>query len=398
MHTERIILPTGERLPMLLDDDRMPIVGPCEWMLVRRHRALNTLYRNMIELMVFYIWLQIKRIDWFDRIRSGQRFAEAELTSLTEHLRRVQQRNRTVVKLAVTPDSANKRLITVRKYGVWCFNLVISNPALSDARRAVIAENREQFVQHLLEAMQKPEPPKQSGKKGLTDKQAQFLQDVLDPSGTSAFGRDKFVKFRNYLAMCLMLFYGLRPGEVLSLRIHDVEFGGITNIRVTRRGPSLSDTRSRPARVKRAGRILPIDSPLLARQLDDYCMEHRERFLRHGKVQDSGYLFLSDEGDPLAGSTLERVFIHLRQRYPDDLPATMTAKSLRHTFSNGVRNDLRGKGHTEGEITNILMWLRGDTSPSSQDVYIDYQQAGRAALARYHLSIANNRNVADVPF
>jgi len=60
----------------------------------------------------------------------------------------------------------------------------------------------------------------------------------------------------------IMLNYGLRPGELLSLRVEDIEFGAISAIRVTRRPPNPNDKRNPRPQIKRNGRVLPIDNAL----------------------------------------------------------------------------------------------------------------------------------------
>lgn len=397
MHVERVIFPTGERLPMLVDSDGLPIPAACEWILSRRQLAISTSSRNMSELTFLYIWLANQKFDLFERIRSAQPFKEAECSSLIEHLRRPHFAGRKVIKLAVTPDTFNKRLGTVQRHLYWCFNLVIAADTTPPAKGDRIAENRDKFMKVLTEALQNPEGSKRS-KKQLSQKQAQFLQDVLDPDGDVKLGRSASVRRRNFLAVCLMLYLGLRSGELLSLRVHDIVFGAITTIAVVRRGPSLADTRARPAAVKRNGRILPLDSPRVAILLDDYVMHDRERFITHGKAVDNSFLFLSDEGDPLSSDRLRQLFTDVRTRYPKELPANLTPHSLRHTFTDGVRRELVSQGMAEGDIEQTLMWLRGDSSPDSQDAYIDYGAMSRDALRRYALSMTNQGNAPDVPF
>lgn len=397
MQVERVIFPTGERLPMLVDEAGLPIATACEWALSRRQLAISTSSRNMNELMFLYTWLDDRKLDLFERLRSAVPFKEAELSSLIEHLRRPHSRGRKVVKLAVTPDTFNKRLSTIQRHLYWCFNVVIAGDNLPPAKRDKISENCEQLMSSLAEAFQNPEGSKRS-KKHLSAKQAQFLQDVLDPEGDTQLGRSASVRRRNFLAVCLMLYLGLRSGELLSLRVHDVIFGAITSISVVRRGPSLADTRTRPAAVKRLGRTLPLDLPRVAIMLDEYVMHDRERFITHGKTVDNGFLFLSDEGEPLSSDRLRQVFKDVRTRYPKELPANLTPHSLRYTFTEGVKRELKSQGMAEADIEQTLMWLRGDSSPDSQDDYIDYGAMSRDALRRYSLSMANQGNAPDVPF
>lgn len=102
MRVEQVIFSSGERLPMLLDDDDLPVPEACEWFLRRRHLALQTLMRNSGEVLVIHRWARKRRMNIYDRIRSGKQFTEADLTSLIEELSRPQPTSNKVAKLAVS--------------------------------------------------------------------------------------------------------------------------------------------------------------------------------------------------------------------------------------------------------------------------------------------------------
>lgn len=396
MRVEQVIFPTGDRLPMLLDDQDLPVPEACDWMLSRRQRAFATQSRNMQELLVVHDWAKVRRIDLYERLRSGRQFTEAEITSLVERLRRPSNVT-VVVKLAVSPDTANKRISTTRKHMAWYIEELIADTGTSETQRKRLGDMKDKLASMLLDSMQSPEGNR-SYHNHLTLDQTQFLQDALDPEGTVLFGRDSRGRLRNFLMVCILAFLGLRIGELLSLRIQDIKFGAITSIHVTRRGMSPVDHRRRPPRVKRKGRILPLDSPRLAMMLDDYIMNERQWFIMHGRSNDSGFVFLSDEGEPLSSDRVRQLFKDLRTRFPDKLPSHLTPHSLRYTFTDSVYEELRRQGKEEAEIEQILMYFRGDSSPKSQDSYIDYGARGKEALQRYQSQVASNRNAPDVLF
>ena len=71
----------------------------------------------------------------------------------------------------------------------------------------------------------------------------------------------------------------------------------------------------------------------------------------------------------------------------------LTPTSMRHTFSNDTEESLAAEGLTEEERRPILMQLRGDSSPSSVDPYI---QRTREKQSRKHL-IARQRAMFETP-
>ncbi|MCO7534911.1 site-specific integrase [Pseudomonas asiatica] len=394
MRIEQVIFSSGDRMPMLLDDADLPVAEACDWALSRRHKAFATQSRNMQELLVVHAWARERRFDLYERLRSGRMFTEAEVTSLLERLRRPSA-NGVVVKLAVSPDTANKRVSTARRHMTWYINELIADASTGEVQRQRLTDMKAKLDAALLAGMQSPEGnPKY--RKPLKLAQAQFLQDALDPHGTILFGRDSRGRLRNFLMICLLTFLGLRTGELLSLRIQDIRFGAITTIYIRRRGMSPNDPRRRPPRVKRKGRILPLDSPRIAILLDDYISTERQWCIDHGRAIDSGFVFLSDEGNPLSTDRLSQLFRGLRAAFPEKLPEHLSPHSLRYTFTDLVYEELRRLGKDEDEISQILMYLRGDSSPDSQDTYIDYAARGAEALQRYQSQVASSRNAPDV--
>jgi integrase len=102
--------------------------------------------------------------------------------------------------------------------------------------------------------------------------------------------------------------------------------------------------------------------------------------------QESDYLILSDEGCPLSQPSIVQFFQILRNRFPEDLPPNLTAKSLRHTFSSNMEKLLRDIGLDEQRRMEALADLRGDTSLSSQETYIaqEIQEQANIAMCNYH--------------
>src|SRR5690606_18674074 len=189
-------------------------------------------------------------------------------------------------------------------------------------------------------------PMRKSLRKGLNESEVDFLFAVLHPNAEQGYGRDSAVKFRNYVSVGLMLFCGLRPGELLSLRVEDVQVGAISAIKVERRPTDPLDVRRPRPQIKRNGRVIPIENKQLVFTLNEYIVTWRE--VLESKSQDeSDYLILSDEGGPLSQSSITQFFQLLRSQYADHLPDNLTAKSLRHTFSSRLERVLRASGMDE---------------------------------------------------
>src|SRR5690606_14714323 len=139
--------------------------------------------------------------------------------------------------------------------------------------------------------------------------------------------------------------------------------------------------------------LLPIENPELAKCLNEYIVDLRE-VLEDKSELESDYLILSDEGEPLSQASITQFFHLLRNKYSQDLPENLSAKSLRHTFSSRMEIAMREAGLSEQRRREALAHLRGDSSLSSQDVYIAQavEESAKEALRKYQCSLVKENN------
>lgn len=386
MKIETIDHQSGDQLPILLDENGLPIPMPCEFVLGRRALGTNTLIRNLRELSVLFKWLEREGVDIWNRISSGKGFTEAEIRGgLIEILRRDQSQSRKVKRLSVSPNTFNQRLTTIRQFFGLYFDIYLGSIPFNDLSYERIRDQKTRTLSWLDSSFINAPPKNFSKQKGLSLTQANFLARCLDPENKNRFGLNPAVAFRNYILVMIMLNYGLRPGELLSLKVEDIEFGAISAIRVVRRPPDYKDKRKPRPKIKRNGRVMPIDNLVFAKHLDEYIMHWRD-VLEANSDQESDYLILSDEGRPLSQPSIVQFFQILRSRFPEDLPPNLTAKSLRHTFSSQMEKVLRDIGLDEQRRMEALADLRGDTSLSSQETYIaqEIHEQANIAMRNYH--------------
>lgn len=381
MKIEVITHPSGDQLPMLVDNNRLPIPTPNEFIMGRRFLSTNTLIRNLRELSVFYSWLENEKIDLWKRIKTGQSFSEAEVKGgMIETLRRDQATGRKITRIIISPNTFNQRLTTVRQFLSWCFDMRLSSLPLADHSYDRIREQQKRLLKWLDNSFINAPPSNKGNNKGLTANEMSFLINCLNPDNPEAIGRNPAVRFRNYISIMIMLYYGLRPGELLCLQVRDIEIGAISSIRIVRRSPDKHDPRKPRPKIKRNGRVMPIDDAVFAQRLDEYIMSWRDVLEKNTDI-NSEYLILSDEGSPLTQSALTQFFQGLRNRFPKQLPSHLSAKALRHTFSSMMERTLRTAGLDEERRKQALAILRGDSSLESQSVYIAQEieeQANRA--------------------
>lgn len=314
MKVEIIRHKTGDLLPLLLDDDNLPIPAPNEFIISRRALSPNTLVRNLRELAVLYRWLKREKIDLESRISSKQAFTEAEIKGgLVEFLRRDQENRHSVKTMVVKPNTFNQRLTSIRQYLAWHFDVTIVSLPSGSQSFDQIRKNKNRLLNLLESSFISAPPSNRSIRKGLDANEIEYLMTILEPTNQYGFSRDPAVRYRNYVLTIIMLYYGLRPGELLSLKVEDIEIGAISCIRVVRRKPDPTDTRKPRPEIKRNGRVLPIDDLSFAKNLDTYITEWRD-VLEDKADKESDYLILSDDGNPLSQSSITQFYQLVRKR------------------------------------------------------------------------------------
>lgn len=384
MKVKVVTHPTGEQIPIILDHDGLPISVPNEYLLSRRDRSTNTLIRNARELSLLYGWLYREQIDLREKLTAPVSFNSAQISSvLVEQLRQNRERSK-----AVSPITFNQRLTTVRQFINWYMSVLISQLPYSSNKFKSLSDRKSILNEWLSSSFMSSPPSRKYLKKGLSKEESDFLISTLDPTSLHSFGNNEAIKYRNFISVGLMIYCGLRPGELLSLRVEDITIGSISSVSIVRRKPDLNDTRKPRPQVKRNGRLLPIENPELVNCLNEYIVDLRE-ILEDKSELESDYLILSDEGQPLSQASITQFFHLLRNKYNQDLPDNLSAKSLRHTFSSRMETTMRESGLSEQKRREALAYLRGDSSLSSQDVYIAQavEESARKALRQYQLKL-----------
>ena len=367
MKVEVISHESGELFPILLDDEGMPIPLPNEFILSKRHVSSNTLIRNLREIKLLYQWLQIHHIELYERLTQKRPFTEAEIIgSLVEFLRKDHEKKHKMIKIAVRPDTFNQRLITIKQFLNWYIEMYIGTLSFTSNNYQYYITYKTRLISLLDRCFINSPPTNKNLTKGLTSREQSKLIKLIKPKMHS----QNPIEYRNYIMVMLMLSFGLRPGEVLSLRVEDIQLGSISSIRVHRRAPDIKDKRKQRPLIKRNGRTLAINDKSLAAELDLYITKWREMLDERNQTNfEWDYLIINKDGAPLSLPSITQYFQILRERHANVLPTKFSPKALRHTFSVSMERLLREAGVEEDNRKKALAYLRGDSSLSSQDVY-----------------------------
>ncbi|BES85404.1 hypothetical protein PEC302107_16540 [Pectobacterium araliae] len=122
--------------------------------------------------------------------------------------------------------------------------------------------------------------------KSLTKAQQDILFNVVSV-GSALNPFSPAVQTRNRLIILLLFSYGVRAGELLNLRISDIDFA-CSSITIQRRANDKSDPRVKQPLVKTRGRVLLSEEAVMS-ELYNYIQQDRLK-IRNAKKND----FLSD--------------------------------------------------------------------------------------------------------
>jgi integrase len=203
----------------------------------------------------------------------------------------------------------------------------------------------------------------------------------------------KLVSKRNYLVVKLLYETGIRAGELLQLKVRDVDLGG-SAISIVRRHDDIEDKwRALEPNAKTLERDIPIPEEL-TNLLREYIFgERRQMVDRIPKSKGHGFLFVSSKittGQPLSINQLSNLILKLA--CDKSLSSYIEAQGIRiskaaspHSYRHNRNNQIsmiidfiNEKARREGRLYDVIsekkekeirMYLMGHKSEKSAEVY-----------------------------
>lgn len=185
-------------------------------------------------------------------------------------------------------------------------------------------------------------------REGLTAKMLSVLQQAIAPEFEYNPWCHEFARQRNYLMIRWLLSLGVRRGELLGVKISDVNFQ-TNEVLIARRADDPADPRLRQPNTKTNGRLLALDAEL-AELTRAYVMSIRRNIQGARKHE---YLWVAGgSGKPLSLAGLNKVFVTLRQHCPA-LPENLCPHLLRHTW-NDLFSEAIDRNHVSSTVEKKL--------------------------------------------
>lgn len=222
----------------------------------------------------------------------------------------------------------------------------------------------------------KPVVPKGSDRRGIPEEAERHLYEVTDVHYAHNPWRTDFLRHRNQLIVKLLIGLGVRKGELLGIKMSDVNLrNGL--LFIAKRPNDKDDRRGRPATTKTLPRLLALNDELV--QLLLYYTEQVRPTRRLAEYNP--YLIVSDEGNEFSSSSMDYVFSSLRKAFPEFVK--ISAHVLRHTVNDRFAELCEGMDASLVRlIQNYLMgWSKGsETSETYTKAYVE-KKAGEVYLS-----------------
>ena len=294
---------SGERYQMLVDADTgLPLWWPMLYITTQMRNAgqsVATMEAALRAIDVLLTYAQEYRIDLEVRILTRQYLTLNEMDALRDWARlrvdRIGPRSTKHRAGTVSGAHAYGRLSTIANYLKWLAAAVLGNRRTVDDDKAIA---------RVVKAIRRRRPRwKRDGHRvdrALSDEQRVRLLEIIDPDHPDNPWRDPRVAERNALAVVMLLYLGMRRGELLGVQVGDIDWQAQT-LAIERRADEADDPRMRQPRTKTRAHTVNVFPNLL---------EGLDRYVRGARRKTRGahahrYLLVVHrkgpyEGDPLS--------------------------------------------------------------------------------------------------
>ena len=388
---QSFVMENGERYCLLVESGSgVPLFYPNLFITTQvRNASLSfaSMESALSSISVLLKFSDEHEIDLVERLRSGVFLKLNEVDALADYcqfnLSSKVAANK-VISLAkvrkprVANETVYRRLSVIAKYLEWLGTLLSVSGAVDQRKLSAVVKK-----------IRSRRPVKKGRnqslvEKGLTDEQVDLLFEVFRPeSDLNPFEGDS-TKVRNRLMFLMLHYLGIRMGELLSIKVKDVDFSN-NQIVIARRADEKSDPRVDQPLVKTMDRRIPVKESLAA-EIHNYVMNYRRKELAARKHE---YLFVVHKpgptsGQPVSKATYNKVMTTVKALSPKLID--FTGHALRHKWNERFSQlmDSMDESPDEAQQEQLRSWLMGwkqgsGTAAHSNQRYIK-NKANEASL------------------
>lgn len=304
--SKSFVMADGERYCLLVDPGSgMPLFYPNLYLATQvrnRSQSVAVMDAASAAINVLLTYCAQRGIDLEKRLRSRRFFNPGELDAIRDECQKrfdnhdtatVVHLKKSLRERKIGSGAEYTRLTHVANYLRWLAHTLLGS-AIDDSTARQIA-----LVHRGLIGRRPIGRRPAAVKKGPTAEQLRILQEVVDPAGDKSPFQSDSIRTRNALIVDLLFYLGIRGGELLNIRIRDIDWAH-HQIVVARRPDESSDPRKRQPLVKTLDRRIPL-SDILVDRVHRYVVKHRNRV---PGARKHDYLFVTHKAGPTQGLPL----------------------------------------------------------------------------------------------
>jgi len=392
------VMDSGERYCLLVaSNSGMPLYYPNLYVTTQiRNRSLSysAMESTLNGISVLLRFLDERGESIENRFVEGNFFQEAELDAVRDYCQ-IKFRTQTVDKnpnvlfthselleyeRKVGTETEYVRLTVIAQYVKWLAEQIADS---TKGRLTAIQ------IGKMEEGLKSRRPVKkkrnrESREKGLTEEQINLLFEIFRPDSEFNPFKNEAVRIRNRLIFLMLYHLGIRGGELLNIRIRDIDFGK-NQLVISRRADEKDDPRKYQPLVKTLDRRLPIKETLV-KELHYYIISNRKNVPNSAK---NDFLFITHksgptQGQPLSKSGYKKIIEIIRKTSPSLF--NLTGHQLRHSWNEAfsIQMDSMDEppSHEQQEkMRSYLMgWKEGSGTASIYNNRFVNRKANEAAL------------------
>jgi integrase len=365
----------------------MPLFYPALYVTVHmrgRSLAVNTIQNTLNAIKALYAWQSFYCIDIESRFSCCELLQTHEVHSMRDFMQKplVDKNNGKAVSISRRDRTVSVRNQYARMSVIADYLGFLAGQLQKPSTQG--NENIKRMVSQI--KANRPKKPTKSiidrDEKRLDDSDLDALEKALKPGSNNNPAHEYAVQVRNALIFSILRVTGLRRGELLNLKIEDIDFAKNT-LKVVRRPDSTGDARVYQPVVKTRERTFPL-MPELVDQVRGYVLGYRNKV---PGAKKHGYLFVThksgtSEGLPFSNSGFGKFMgelKHIVEGY-----CFIHAHSLRHHWNYSFSKTCENQGMTPEREEKLRSYLMGwsETSGTAATYNRRYikEQAGKAVL------------------
>ncbi len=348
-----------------------------------RSPSHNTAIKELRNMAYLYTWASLNGIDLDELLLMGKNLKPAYVRAFSFWIHSQQSRQGKKLALktcnSILTGCASVIVYFMEQYGEFGFDEGESGTQAA-MRGAAITSVKSQWNNEKKKDKKKPMAD------DLSESEIKTINSFLKPKTERLIDAEP-VTVRNYLCWRLIIEFGLRIGELLSLRLEDCPSRGQDFLRIVRieeRDSDINDPRANPPRPKTLARdlgFLVAETPI-PRLISEYISRCRfRRVKKNGKVvimhvmDDHPFLITAFEsGEPLSISGFEKIAHKIRKgtgikRFHWHLG--------RHAFFNRAWSAIADNPNYKDRKMDLVYWGGWEDEKSLQ-IYINRARRKRA--------------------